>query len=137
VIREAELHDMPRIIAMGRRFHADNGIAGTVSAEDFSDFIARIIQHEDAVAFVSDAGLIAGLRAPLPWDASTMGATKMLWWSWDGSGADLVRAFCEWARCSVEMSFRTGPRDAATLRLLQGLGFEQTEVGMQWASKQQ
>ena len=98
----------------------------------FWTFCEYLINEDEGCIFVTDKGMIGGHIAPLPWDATFRVANEVFWWAEDGRGADLVRAYEEWATKAdeVRMAFLINLRPTATGRVLSRLGYMGVEMGM-------
>lgn len=91
----ADTSDIPKLLEMGRKFHESVQPEWPWSAEGFSDTMDSLI-HNGFVAMTA-RGFISGLIAPMPLNPDWLVAHEILWWSEDGKGWPLMRAFREWA----------------------------------------
>lgn len=130
MIRQATLEDAPFITEMGMRFVE---AAGKPEArfEEMEAFVRGVIPMGGA--FVSGAGMIVGVLAPLYYRPDYLEAHEVAWWAEDSSGLRLLRAFEDWAEAqgAREIVMSTLPdftRDAAG-RLLQRRGYAFREAG--------
>lgn len=88
--------DIPRMVEMGRQFHAHSPYADVAfDADATADLLRRVIA--DGGAFVSDAGMIGGITSPLYFAPSHTVAVELFWWS-NGGGRALREEFEAWAR---------------------------------------
>ena len=81
---------------MARRFHASASPRWPLDEAALTDVLAHVAE----VGFlrVEDGGFIAGIITPNPISPEWLIAKEFLWWSEDGSGLRLARAFREWAK---------------------------------------
>ena len=96
-VRRAVLSDMPMLLAMARQEHA----LSQFSNIEFVDSRAQQTFHQfiDGMAtavFITDKGFIMGMIQPLAF-SKRWNAYEMAWFSEDGSGLDLLKAFAKWA----------------------------------------
>lgn len=96
-VRRAVLADMPMLMAMARQEHALSQFANI----EFVDARAEQTFHQfiDGMAtavFISERGFIMGMIQPLVF-SKRWNAYEMAWFSEDGSGLDLLKAFAKWA----------------------------------------
>lgn len=95
MIREAVAGDIPRIVEMGREFHAlSPWRAVPFDPEAVAAFAARLI--EGGVILISDTGMLGGVLSPLYFNPAHAIAVEMFWWAKGGGGA-LREAFEAWA----------------------------------------
>lgn len=96
-VRRANLSDVPTLLAMAKAEHGHSRFANIpfdpVRAEQtFRAFIDGMA----TVVFVSPKGFIAGVIQAMPF-SRLWNAYEMAWYSEDGSGIDLLKAFTKWA----------------------------------------
>lgn len=96
MIRTAEVKDVPRIVAMARRFYDAVPQPWPWSEDDMTETVRGLVEHEFAI--VSDCGFILGLKVENPISRGWIIAKEFLWWSEDNSGMALLSAFRDWAR---------------------------------------
>jgi len=133
IVRPAVESDLPGICILGQRFHEAAELPGTFCPGVFWTFCEYLMNEETCCVFVSDQGMIGGHIAPLPWDATHKVANEVFWWSEDGKGTDLIEAYETWAKPladEIRMAFLTNMRPLATSRVLSGMGYMGTEIGM-------
>jgi GNAT superfamily N-acetyltransferase len=95
-MREATLDDMPRLIAMGRLFHAGSGMPFGYNEEALSHVLAGLIASPTGAVIISDHGVIGGTLAPAYCDPEWQMAVELFWWA-ERDGMPLLRAFEQWA----------------------------------------
>lgn len=126
-MRPATQADAVSILGMARRFHEQE-----LTTEFCADRVREILIPllDGGGVFITPAGFIAGMAVQNVSDKE-LTAHEVLWWSEDGRGADLRRAFENWAHevgCSaVEISHPSQKK--AVGRLLGRVGYKpQTDI---------
>ena len=140
-IREAVELDIPRIVAMGRRFLAEGPYAGQLgdNPEQALRFTKMIIGNPQARIFVSDlngelTGLIAFILFPHHFSGD-LTAIELIWYV-EPEHRGQVSMELMWAaeKKAKEMGARfmqfTSP-DAKASRIYERFGYKQIEVGYQ------
>lgn len=94
-MRHATATDIPALLEMGRKFHADAKPEWPWSAEGFADTLDDLIHG--GVVFIDGNSFIAGVLAPMPLSPEWIIAHEILWWAEGGQGGRLQRAFRTWA----------------------------------------
>lgn len=132
MIREATEADLPRIVAMGERFHAfsDYGFAAYDGAAA-AQFVAGLIANPGGVALVSDHGMLGGMLVPLYFAPAHLVAVETFWWA-DRDGMALLDAFEQWAKAksasAVTLSCLGNKRDKALGRVFEHRGYAKAET---------
>lgn len=83
---------------MAQRFHASVNPPWPWVAEDMAVTVEAMQESDDCFVATTDGGFILGLIQPNPMSRGYLIAQEFLWWSEDGSGADLIRKFRAWAK---------------------------------------
>ncbi len=94
MIRTASVADIPAIIGMGAKFHAQADLPFPYDADAFGEFARGLIGG--GVILLSDTGMIGGVIAPAYCGTSYRMAVEMFWWA-ERDGLALLRAFEGWA----------------------------------------
>lgn len=126
-MRKATAADIPRLIEMGRKFHAQSQLPfgfDPVAVENLLTALAI-----NGAVIVSDHGAIGGVLNPAYCDPRWIMAVELFWWA-EKDGLSLLRAFEEWAAemgaNEVRMtSLASLPRADAILRRK---GYAATEI---------
>lgn len=93
----ATLADVPRIVEMGARFHAQANLPSQYDRDAVAVFVSGLVAGQGSVVIASDSGMICGLLAPHYCDPDWVMAVELAWWATSG-GLALLSAFEEWAR---------------------------------------
>lgn len=96
-VRVAGHADVPDLVEMGMRFIARAGTPAT-EVTNATQFFAGLIDNPAGVIFRTDGGFLAAFVAPLYYRPDYLQAHEALWWSEDGRGLRLLRAYEAWAR---------------------------------------
>lgn len=96
MIRLAEDADIPRIVAMGERFHALAGHDIPYDREAVADFLRATMANPDAAVICHDHGMIGGVLVPLYYNPAAVMAVETFWWA-ERDGRSLLAAFEGWA----------------------------------------
>ena len=127
---EATEADIPRILAMGRKFHTAAGVKAPYCENTTANTVRSLIQSPDGVVFVSDAGMIGGALTSAYCASNWKIAIEMFWWSEDRRGLRMLQAFEDWAKRmgadEVRMSTVQG-LDVAE-RILSRRGYTPSEI---------
>ena len=94
-MRTATVADIPLLVSMMQRFHKAKDPRFDFHAPSAAAFIEGIMIS--GVVFMTDAGFIAGVKAPAATNAAYITAHEIGWWAEDRSGWKLREAFEEWA----------------------------------------
>lgn len=134
MIREATVEDIPRLLAMGRKFADLARLVEHVGYDpgDMANSFREIIEGEHYALFVGDAGAIGGMKSPHPFNYSHWIAQELFWWSEGGEGLRLLAAFEGWARASchsLRMITLEAVEPERTGGLYRRLGFVPLEHG--------
>lgn len=126
-MRQATPADVVTILGMARRFH-EQELTTEFCADRVREVILSLI--DGGGVFITSRGFIAGMAMQNVSDKE-LTAHEVLWWSKGGRGADLRKAFENWAHevgCSaVEMSHPSQKK--AVGRLLGRAGYTpQTDI---------
>ena len=96
-MRPATSADIPRLVDMGRKFHAASGVACPFDEGPVSAVLINLISSPTGCLIVSEGGAIGGMLAPAYCARSWSMAIEMFWWA-ERDGLRLLRAFEDWAR---------------------------------------
>lgn len=88
--------DIPRLVEMGRKFHAKSGAAFGYDGDAISALLENLIASDAGVVICSDAGVIGGMLSPAYCDPNWKMAVELFWWA-ERDGLALLRAFEAWA----------------------------------------
>jgi len=94
MVRTASVADIPAIVAMGAKFHAQADLPFTYDADAFADFAHGLI--DGGTIILSDQGMIGGVVAPAFCGPSYLMAVELFWWA-KRDGLALLKAFEGWA----------------------------------------
>lgn len=97
MIRRATHDDIPAMTEMGLKFIDAAGLPAA-TWDDVAGFIHHLLSEETGAGFLSDRGMILGAIMPLPFKLDHLEAHELAWWSEDGQGLRLLRAFERWAQ---------------------------------------
>lgn len=129
-MREATEVDVPALVEMAGRFHAGVEHRFPFDADHMAAQFRAFMANDAAVILVEGGGFIVGVAAPAISNPHWIAAHEVLWWSEDGGGLRLLRAFEDWARDfgadEVKMSHPVG--EDRLLGILGRLGHEIAEV---------
>lgn len=128
MIRKATLEDMPLLLEMGRKFHNAAELPFEYDPEASGAAIGGMI--EGGGVFVSERGAIGGILGQAWSNPAHVFACELFWWSEDGHGVGLLKAFEEWARemCASEVRMTSLHHLAKAGKILERLGYTPTEV---------
>lgn len=139
MIRLALHADIPRAVAMGRRFIAETSYAGGLADNPgrLAETAARLIDGDDAVLYVAERdaaiiGMIGGYVYTHPYSDERF-ATELFWWTdpeCRGAGIWLLKAFEQWARLQGVRALQVvAPRSNDRLgAIYERLGFTRVET---------
>jgi hypothetical protein len=117
-VRRATAADIPRIMEMGRKFHAAHQPPWPWDDASTADVVAHIING--GFAAVTDSGFILGVLAANPISRDWIVAKEFIWWAEDRSGLALLAAFRAWAKeqgaNEIQLSCPPGRAEAAYRR---------------------
>ena len=95
--RRAVLKDIEHLMAMARKEHGQSQFSDIQFDNTRAEQTFRVFIDGMATAvFVTDKGFIMGMVQPLAF-SKFWNAYEMAWFSEDGSGLDLLKAFTKWA----------------------------------------
>lgn len=100
-MRKATLDDMPRLMEMGRAFHAAVRPEWPWSDDGFADLMRRLMKSGHVT--ITDGGFMAGVKMAHPVNPHWWVAHELLWWAEDGSGPQHFKAFRKWASDADEI----------------------------------
>lgn len=128
----ATMADIPRLVDMGRRFHAQSRMPFGFDPQAVETFLAGMIASDAGTIICGDHGAIGGMLAPAYCDPRWTMAVELFWWAERG-GLALLRAFAEWAAAKGAQEVRMTslaalPRADAVLRRK---GYAPTEISYQ------
>lgn len=131
-VRKATEADIPLLCQLAARFHEAAQLPGEYRAETWAEFVKLGVMAAGGVFFVSERGMIGGLRLTQPWNDEYEVASEICWWSEDGHGLALLGAFEEWAAdCNeVHMMFLETLRPSAVMRRLESRGYVKGQTMM-------
>lgn len=123
-MRIATEEDVPLLLELGAKFHAEKQAKYGFVEEDCRTFFEAMLAH--GVIFMEGRGFIAGTVMGQPSNQSYLTAHELFWWSEDGHGADLLSAFESWAaeRGCHEISLSHPEGERAVGRYLRRAGYE-------------
>jgi len=126
-MRKATFEDMPLLVEMGKRFMGRAEIPVLPEQDAAEETLRGLIER--GVIFMTDVGAIGGAIVN-PWYSKTWKiAVTWFWWSDDGNGARLLRAFERWGiENGADQITMTGRRDEMAHRVLSRMGYEATET---------
>ena len=139
MIRLALHGDIPRAVAMGRRFIAETSYRGGMAdnPDRLAETAARLIDGEDSALFVADEsdtiiGMIGVYTYTHPYSGERF-ATELFWWvdpEKRGTGVRLLRAAEAWARTQGVRSLQVvAPRSNERLgAIYERLGYTRLET---------
>lgn len=96
MIRPATVADMPRLLELGHRFHAQSGVPFKFDDEAVTRLVEGLLESDAATVLISEHGLIGGMLSPAYCDPQWLMAVELFWWA-DRDGLALLRAFEAWA----------------------------------------
>ena len=123
-MRRATAEDIPFLLELGAKFHAEKQAKYGFVEEDCRAFFAAMI--EGGVVLIEGRGFICGVAMGQPSNASYRSAHELFWWSEGGHGAELLAAFEQWAAeqgCD-EVCLSHPASEAVVGRYLQRKGYE-------------
>lgn len=94
-MRPATVDDLPRLLEMGRKFHAQFPQRWAFNEEDTAATFLALIESQFVA--IDDGGFIAGVCQKNPLNRGWIIAKEFLWWSENGGGRRLAKAFRDWA----------------------------------------
>lgn len=103
-MRRATVEDVPRILDMMERFHASEACAWPWDRQGAEDFLLAVLGAHFVA--LTDRGFIVGVIQRHPLSPAWVYAAELFWWSEDGSGVRLMRAFQDWAVASGAKEIR-------------------------------
>lgn len=117
-MRPATVDDLPRLLEMGRKFHAQSGMAFGFDDSAVSELLTALIAN--GCVLMTERGVIGGMLNPAYCDPAWVMAVELFWWA-EGDGLLLLKGFEEWAESvgasEVRMtSLASLPRADAILR---------------------
>lgn len=119
MVRRATAADIPALVDMARAFHVECEPRFAFDADHMAQEFERYIAADAATCLTHGLGFIMGVLAPAMSNPAWVVAYEALWWSEDGNGLRLMRAFEEWARDAgadeVKFSHPAGNERAATI----------------------
>ena len=129
MIRRATREDIPRIVALGRQFHAYSPWRDVDYDEgQTAEFIGRVVDGLGAV-FLSPDGMCGGILTPLFFSPVLIGV-EMFWWA-PTNGRALREAFEDWALSSgaraVQFSALADDNIERVDRIYRRAGFKRAE----------
>lgn len=126
-IRLATEEDIPRLVAMGRKFHEAKQSDYDFVEQDTAQFFANVIAG--GVVFVCKNGFIAGVISGAPSNSHFRTAYEVFWWSEGKSGLKLKRAFEGWAADNgcQEIKFSHPVGEDRVSAILERSGYEPSE----------
>lgn len=130
-VRMAHAGDIGEILEKGERFCMAAGYSD-FSGTDAHDFALQLVR--EGAVFLTEGGVLGALLAPLPWCRAHIQAVELFWWSEDGHGLDLVRAFERWGRERAKtLVFSTVEMDQRASEIMGRLGYRLRE--MSWVKE--
>lgn len=128
-MRVATAIDIPALVEMGRKFHAQSGLPFGFDEGAVVDLLAGMIESPAAEILMTDRGAIGGVLNPAYCDSSWIMAVELFWWA-EGDGLALLKAFEDWAAEMEASEIRmTSIYDLPRAdRLLRRKGYGPTEI---------
>lgn len=124
-VRMATMHDMAECVEKGRQMTAAVGWH-SFDPDDAEVFLEHLI-NEGAV-FLSSGGILGASLCPVPWNSAHITAVEHFWWSTDGHGLGLIRAFEDWAFTRAhDIAFSTINYQLAVSKIMERRGYELRE----------
>ena len=132
MIRRATLSDVPRIVQLGRKFHAYSIWRDLpYDLEAVARTAYSMVKNEDGAVFLSDDGLCGGLINALYFSPSHRIAVELFWYA-PTEGKELREAFEAWAvergADAIQFSALADDRRGATERLYRMAGYNPVET---------
>ena len=97
MVRLAAVDDIPRVLTMGRKFHAAAGVMAPYSETATERTLRGLIDSPEGVLIVSDGGMIGGATTSAYCADNWKIAIELFWWCEDRQGLKLLRDFERWA----------------------------------------
>lgn len=130
-MKQATALDLPRLVALGRSFHAE-GLDGSFNPDAFGETCLKLIESDEGVIFLTRKGMIGGFLYTNFFDPDRVTAFELFWWSEDRQGGALQKSFEEWSReigaVEIIMSSINRLRGDAVGAWLQRRGFTPRET---------
>lgn len=129
-MREATEIDIPALVDMARFFHGAAEHRFPFDADHMEAQFRAFLANDSAVCLIEGSGFILGVLAPALSNPHWISAHEILWWSEDGGGLRLLRAFEDWAReaGADEVKMSHPAAEHRLLGVLGRLGHEVAEV---------
>ena len=133
MVRRATLEDIPDLVDMGRKFHAQSKMLCGFDPVASAGILEGMINSDAATVIRSDSGGIGGILNPAYCDPSWVMAVELFWWADDRQGLKLINEFEKWAKSmnanEVRMtSLQAIPRSA---EILDRRGYIRSEISHQ------
>ena len=96
MIRQATLDDIPDVMVMARRFYEMSELPFEFVNADMADHLAALISGGGV--YRGETGAIGGVVQSMPFNKSVKFVNQFFWWSPDGEGLRLLRAFEDYAK---------------------------------------
>lgn len=132
MIRKATDTDIPRLAAMGERFHAmspHKGM-GEYDREAVARMLRFLLGNPHALVLTNGDGVIGGMMAPVYFNPAKTMMEESFWYAEKG-GKDLLKAFCKEARLMgadyVYLSTLTNDRSDIIDRVVTHMEFRPVE----------
>ena len=97
MIGPASHEDIPRLVAMGQKFHGMSGQAAPFDPDAVAGLLGQMIDSPAAVVLASDDGVIGGALSPAYCAPQWLMAVELFWWAERG-GLRLLSEFEKWAQ---------------------------------------
>lgn len=132
-MRQATPEDIPRLVEMGRKFHAASNQKCGYSGEDIAAMLGNMIASPSACILTTDGGVIGGAISPAYCDRSWKIAIELFWWAEDKTGLKLLAGFEEWAwaQGANEIRMTTLTNLPTAERILDRRGYVASEISYQ------
>lgn len=130
VVRVATDADIPALVAMAGQFHATHERRFDFDQDHMAANFEAWVRSPACVVLVHAQGFIAGAVMPSASNPRWLAAYEILWWSEDGGGLVLMRAFEKWA-CDMnasEVKFSHPASNPTLPRVLVRLGHVPAEI---------
>ncbi len=129
VVRQATAADIPALVEMAGRFHEQHERRFGFDADHMARHFASLIEA-DQFCQIHGKGFLTGVIVPALSSPDWLTAFEVLWWSEDGNGLRLMRAFEKWAagRGAREVKFSHPVGNDRAAQILSRTGHVPAEV---------
>lgn len=121
--------DVQELLQMGKKFHRMAALPCRYDELAFANTLRGLMAGQDTTVLRSERGMIGGAMVPAFIDPDWKIAIELFFWSEDGHGMRLMRAFEKWATdmgaSEIRMSAESSLPRAAKIYALRG--YKKTE----------